>query len=300
MATKNRFQILKETLHRLEFLIKNPRVNFIIMDDGSSDGTNNFINERYPEILLLKNKKSKGIHQVRNKLFDAVETRFAVSIDDDVSIVIPFEIKNIIQYFDSNPQCAVMAFRMYWGVDQPPSKSSSERPVPVKSFVAGGHAMRMSAWEKLPRLPEWFRFYGEEEFISMELFKHGYEVHYTPKFFVHHRVNIKSRKKDKDYITRSRRSLRSGWYLYFLFYPLKYIPHKFLYSLWMQLKLKACKGDLKALAAIILAIIDLGINSLRLLKNRKPLNNSLYNNYLKLPDAKLYWIPKISKTSEKE
>jgi GT2 family glycosyltransferase len=134
-------------------------------------------------------------------------------------------------------------------------------------------------------------FYGEEEFASFQLFKEGWEIHYLPEVLVHHRVDVKSRKKEKDYRLRLRRSLRAGWYLYFLFYPLKVIPKKFIYTLWIQFKLKVFKGDLKAFIAILQALGDVIFNIPRLMKNANRLTNNEFKEYCKLADTKLYWKP---------
>jgi hypothetical protein len=37
----------------------------------------------------------------------------------------------------------------------------------VKSFVGCGHAWRMKAWHEIPNYPEWFEFYGEENYASL-------------------------------------------------------------------------------------------------------------------------------------
>ena len=102
---------------------------------------------------------------------------------------------------------------------------------------------------------------------------------------------MKARKKNKDYIIRLRRSLRSGWYLFFLFLPLKTIPKKMAYSLWMQFKLKVFKGDFKALQAIILALFDLVWNIPRIIKSSNRLSPNEYEAYNKLPETKIYWQP---------
>jgi GT2 family glycosyltransferase len=295
MATKNRLENLKVTLAKSRFLIKNERIIFTILDDGSSDGTFDFIKETYPEINLIRNNKSRGIFYSRNRLFNNVTTKYAITIDDDVNFLQEFQVDEIKDYFDNHLDCSVMAFRIFWGEELPKSQNTAESACIVKSFGAGAHAIRMSSWKKISQLPVWFRFYGEEDFIALELLKIGQYVHYTPQFLVHHRVNLKKRKKDKDYLTRSRRSLRSGWYLYFLFYPLRHIPKKFIYSIWMQIRLKVFKGDLKALATIILALGDVALNSTRLIRERKPINPSIYKKYIKLPEAKLYWTPINSK-----
>ena len=116
-----------------------------------------------------------------------------------------------------------------------------------------------------------------------------------PDILVHHRVDIKKRKKDKDYQIRLRRSLRSGWYLYFLFYPLKLIPKKIAYTLWMQLKLKVFKGDFKALLAILGAVFNLIGNLPKLVYYRNALTYLEYKNYMDLTDTFIYWTDEIKK-----
>ena len=83
--------------------------------------------------------------------------------------------------------------------------------------------------------------------------------------------------------------------MFFLFSPLQTIPKKMIYSLYIQLKLKVFKGDFKALKAIILALLDLVINSFRIIKNSNRLTLEEYNSYNKLQYTKLYWKPEDEK-----
>ena len=48
------FRDLKETLNQLSRFIENDDVEFIICDDGSSDGTSNYIESNYNSIQLIK------------------------------------------------------------------------------------------------------------------------------------------------------------------------------------------------------------------------------------------------------
>ena len=149
----------------------------------------------------------------------------------------------------------------------------------------------MSVWKTITGYPAWFVFYGEEDFASYQLFKKNWEVHYLPEILVNHRVNLKERKKDADYTTRLRRSLRADWYLYFLFCPIVLIPRKLSYSIWMQLKLKVFKGDFKALKAIFLAMLDLLFSIPKIIKDANRLSMKEYKDYQELKDTKLYWHP---------
>lgn len=294
ITTKNRLSDLKVTLNQLSSFIDNNAIEFIICDDGSSDGTSDYIEAKYKTIQLIKNPISKGLIYSRNRLLNLTQAKYAITLDDDAHIVSQNPLEKIEQFFRSNPKCAVIAFRIFWGKVLPENLNHSQTNCRVKGFVGCGHVWRMDAWRDIPNYPDWFVFYGEEDFASYQLFKNKWEVHYIPDILVQHRVDVKSRKKHKDYITRLRRSFRSGWYLYLLFYPIKQIPKKMTYTLWMQIKLKVFKGDIKALMAILGAIFNVIFNMPRLIYKRSALNSMQYQNYKSLPDSVVYWAPKIN------
>lgn len=290
ITTKNRLAELKETLQHCKPYIHNPKVEFLICDDGSTDGTFDFVTQQYPTINLIRNIQSQGLIYSRNRLLERVTAPVAVCLDDDAHLITPDALDKTLDYFDKHPQCGVIAYRIYWGKQLPVNTQSNEKPERVQGFVGCGHAWRMSAWKAIPPYPEWFEFYGEEEFAARHLFLKNIEIHYLPEVLVQHRVEVKSRKNQPDYIWRLRRSLRSGWYLYFIFLPKKYIPRKLAYSIWMQLKLKVFKGDLKALKAITLAKFDLFCNISRLIKQRNPLTIKQVKLFNKLKPTPVYWI----------
>lgn len=291
ITTKNRKTDLAFTLGKIKYLLDREDVVCIICDDGSTDGTTSFLKANYPEIQLIENSISKGLIYSRNRLLDLVKTEFAISIDDDAHFVTDNPLELIHRYFEKNPNCGLIALRIFWGLQEPNSVVSNEDSIQVQGFVGCAHVWRMSAWQAIPNYPEWFVFYGEENFASYQLFKKKQEIHYLPGVLVNHRVDIKARKSEADYTIRLRRSLRSGWYLIFLFYPLKKIPREMIYSLWIQLKNKVFKGDVKALKAIVLALFDLFWNVPKIIKNSNRLTQKEYQVYYQLPEAKIYWQP---------
>ncbi|MDP2088615.1 MAG: glycosyltransferase family 2 protein [Flavobacteriaceae bacterium] len=289
ITTKNRKTDLAFTLEKLKNLVDRNDIECIICDDGSTDGTAEFIKINYPNIRLIANPKSKGLIYSRNNLLNLVQTDFAISLDDDAHIITENILDKIENYFAENQHCGVMALRIFWGLNHPENTILKQESHIVKGFVGCAHVWNMNAWRAIPNYPAWFVFYGEEDFAAFQLFKKGWEIHYFPEVLVHHRVGIKTRKNEKDYRLRLRRSLRSGWYLYLLFYPWKIIPRKLAYTFWIQLKNKVLKGDWKAGIAILQSIGDVIINLPRLLKQSNRLSRKEFQEYQKLAETKLYW-----------
>lgn len=269
----------------------NPMVECIICDDGSSDGTSKYLKDNYPNIILIQHQKSKGLIASRNELLNLTKATYAITLDDDAHILSQNPLEIIETFFESNKNCAVIAFRIFWGKNELRNTEHDLKPQRVKSFVGCGHVWRMEAWKDIPNYPDWFVFYGEEEFASYNLFKKKWQVWFLPNVLIQHRVEVKNRKDNDDYTIRLRRSLRSGWYLYFLFFPIKEIPKKLAYTFWMQLKLKVFRGDYKAFFAIIGATFNLILNLPKLIFKRNPLTDLQYKEFNDLPDAVIYWQP---------
>ena len=298
ITTKNRIKDLKITLAKCTDLFSYDQVDYIICDDGSADGSSDFISKQYPFIQLIQNKESKGLIYSRNRLLDLVTTPFAISLDDDAHFITQNPLQIISAYFDANPASGLLAFRIFWGLEAPISTSTNEKDQVVQSFVGCGHVWRMKAWRSIANYPEWFEFYGEEDFASYELFKNNWSIEYVPDILVQHRVNVKARRNDLDHNLRLRRSLRSGWYLLFMFAPLHLMPRKFSYSIWMQLKRKVFKGELNVLLVLLLAFKDLIVNFPKLFKQGKRLSPKEWEVYSKLSPTKIYWQPSHEKITD--
>ncbi len=291
ITTKNRLTDLVFTLDKIKDLLKEDNVTCLVFDDGSTDGTHEYLRENFPEIQLERNLVSKGYIYCRNKMLNETQADYAISLDDDAHFVTINPLETIKKYFDANANCGLLALRIFWGLEEPNPIFCTEQTHRVKGFVGCAHVWRMKAWNAIPNYPEWFVFYGEEDFASYQLFKKDWTINYFPEVLVNHRVDVKSRKKDLDYGIRFRRSLRSGWYLYFLFYPIRIIPKKMAYSIWIQFKLKVFKGDFEALKAICLALLDLGLAVPKIIKSTNRLTRQEYHSYQQLDDTKIYWQP---------
>lgn len=291
ITTKNRLQDLIFTLDKINYLLERPDVECIVCDDGSTDGTFDYIKEHFPKIIVFRNEKTKGLIHNRNVLLNNCSGGYAISLDDDAH----FESENVLEiienHFKTNSKCGVIACRIFWGLEFPNNTVSNEEVIRTKGFVGCGHIWKMQAWREITNYPAWFVFYGEEEFAAFQLFKKAWEIHYIPQILVHHRVDIKSRKQQRDYQIRLRRSLRSGWYLYFLFYPWNQISKRFSYTLWIQIKRKIFKGDVKATFAILQALGDVIIHYPKLMKFSNRLNKSEFNEFNELEETKIYWNP---------
>ena len=291
ISTKNRIADLTLTLDKISVLLVQSELECVVFDDGSSDGTYEFVTNNYPEIILHRNIDSKGYLFCRNKMLNETRAAYTISLDDDAHFLSDDPLQKIESHFNSHPKCGLIAFRIFWGLEPPDSQASHEITERVKGFVGCGHAWRMDSWRQIPNYPEWFEFYGEETFASLCLFKDDIEVHYLPSVLIHHRVDLKKRRMAPGFSARYRNSLKADYFLYFLFYPMHVVPGKIAYSVWKQLTTKILRGSPALFFPLSGAVLKIFGNTPNLIKHRMGFTPQQYKGFQELKDTKIYWKP---------
>ena len=104
ITTKNRKKDLSFTLDKINPLINNQSVECIVYDDGSSDGTYEYVVENYPTILIKRNSASKGLIYCRNEMLNYTQADYAISLDDDAHFITEYPLEAICTYFEANPK----------------------------------------------------------------------------------------------------------------------------------------------------------------------------------------------------
>src|SRR5690606_22784270 len=162
ISTKDRIDDLRQTLSSLQALIGRKDVECVVYDDGSSDGTADFVRDCFPQIKLRRNEQSKGYLFCRNAMLNETSAEIAITLDDDANFLSDNPLEETKRWFDNHPDCGLIAFRIFWGIEPPKSTISNEEPEIVRGFVGCGHAWKTSVWRSVSDYPEWFEFYGEE------------------------------------------------------------------------------------------------------------------------------------------
>jgi GT2 family glycosyltransferase len=296
ITTRGRLTELLHTLHVSADILKDERVETLLCIDGYEPETEREIQNQYPDIRIISHAKPRGLIACRNKMMAVTKTLYALSLDDDLNILTENPITEIINWFEQHPRCAVQSFRIYWSLTKPEFTNCSDLPLRIRGFAGGAHAFSMQAWRSISGYPEWYIFYGEEEYASMHLFKNGWEIYYLPQVLSHHRVNINARKTNgSDYIVRQMRSYRAGLFNIACFFPLRTLPRIYSYSLWNQFKTKTLKGDWRATIGYVLGLLSFIIHLYKLPRYSARLSKEEYTAYMKLKPVPLYWNPSTSK-----
>jgi hypothetical protein len=117
-------------------------VNVVVSDNGSTDGSREFIRERYGDrVTVLANGANLGFGAGCNRAFAVTSAPYAFLLNPDAELK-DRALANIVDFLDAHPRCGIAGSRIY-NVDGTIQPSCGEFDTWVGAFL------RSSAWGEL-------------------------------------------------------------------------------------------------------------------------------------------------------
>ncbi|HWY51305.1 MAG TPA: glycosyltransferase [Chthoniobacterales bacterium] len=155
-----------------------------VLDDGSTDDTSALVRQ-YPQVTLISWPRSQGYVAARNYLMRNLAADYFVSLDDDARFLKGDEIAAGVNYLESRPDVAIVAFDVLSPDQRTPRRRTEPRPTPT--FIGCGHIARLTAIKKIGGYATAPGGYGgEEKDLSLRLMDAGYGVMLMPGVHVWH------------------------------------------------------------------------------------------------------------------
>ena len=188
------------------------KVNVIIVDDGSKDGTVAFLTEQFPTVKIIARPKQGGFSLAVNDGMSAGQGEFILCLNNDIEVTKGFLLPLLESFTD--PALFAVTARLLISDEKKPDQMINEsghaiffancrlkqrripskiiekitKPIPV-SFAPGACVLyRRSILEKLGGFdPVFAPFYWEDVDISYRALKRGYKILYQPASTVYHK-----------------------------------------------------------------------------------------------------------------
>jgi len=244
----NRKEELRFTLTKV-FEQDYKNIEVIVVDNASSDGTQEMVKTEFPNVNIIELKKNIGIAGW-NKGFEAAKGEYVLVLDDD-SYPDNGTIQAGIEIITNDKKVSVIGFAIYNSHFQKIENDeyyhcSSKSVREVSGFIGCGAIIRRNHFLKLGGFdPMIFLYYNELEF-SIRSMNAGYKLLFDPNHKVNHTYSLSQRneKLDKNVFIGKRRfehTFRS--YFIYLFknfnlrYSLKYSIKLVLSKLYIAIRL---------------------------------------------------------------
>jgi GT2 family glycosyltransferase len=217
VITRDRRVEAMEAIARLLALPEGPPV--IVVDNGSSDGTAEAIEQRYPTVDVVRLGRNLG---AAGRTIGTQRARTPyVAFSDDDSWWAGGALDRAADLLDRAPRLAVLAARVLVGREgrvDPVSVAMRNSPlgeVPgvgprVLGFVACGAVVRRSAYLEVGGFHPRFGVGGEETLLAVDLTERGWDCAYVDDVVAHHHPS-----KVRDLPARRAREVRNAvWTLW--------------------------------------------------------------------------------------
>ncbi|MBK7107707.1 MAG: glycosyltransferase [Bacteroidetes bacterium] len=214
--------------------IQNLQVEIIVVDNNSTDGSVEFIHQKFPEIQLIANKNNVGFSTANNQGIHASKGRYVLLLNPDT--VVPEDtFQKCIHFMDQHPEAGALGVKMLDGTGTYLPESKRGFPNPEVAFykafglaalfpkskvfgkyhlgyldkntidevdvLAGAFMLiRKETLDKTGLLDETFFMYGEDIDLSYRIVKAGYKNYYFPDAPIIHYKGESTKKGSLNYV----------------------------------------------------------------------------------------------------
>ncbi len=205
----------------------------IVVDNASTDGSAEVIEEDYEEVTLIRNDKNYGFSQAVNVGIKAADTEFVILLNNDAMCEYDFiqELVKGIRQSDKIFSCGARMIQYHnhkkldntgdfytifgWayqrGLDE--SVKKYKRAGRIFSSCAGAAIYRRELFEEVGYFDEQHFAYLEDVDIGFRANIKGYKNYYIPKAVVYHIGSASSGKRYNEF--KVRLAARNSVYLYY-------------------------------------------------------------------------------------
>lgn len=113
IITWNGLHYVKELFKSMGSIIARDDVETILVDNGSEDGTADFVKKFYPSTTILRLSYNKGVAYARNRGTEISSGKYIFFLDNDM-IVNESAIDGIIRYMDETPDVGLAGCKLLY------------------------------------------------------------------------------------------------------------------------------------------------------------------------------------------
>ncbi len=144
IVTYNNISTIAKTLETLFGETKDIDFKLYVLDNGSSDGTPEFIEKNYPDVTVIRSGKNVGFGAGHNIIINQVESKYHAVINPDI-VLTQNAVKKMADYMDENPDIGLLSPRICFpdGRDQILGKRNPHLKYLVASRLRGDEPSKL-------------------------------------------------------------------------------------------------------------------------------------------------------------
>jgi GT2 family glycosyltransferase len=203
--------------------VKDVDYKICVVDNNSSDGSQEAIRKHFAEVNLIENKTNTGFAHANNQALKIMQGRFAVLLNSD-TILQEEAIKNLLTFMNGSPKAGIAGvqllnddgskqnsidnfpsleteifnksiLRLLFPNKYPSKGRSYTSPIEVDSVIGACMMVRKEAMDEVGVLDEDYFIFLEETDWCFRMQKEGWKVYHVPDARVIHSSGYSKKKK---------------------------------------------------------------------------------------------------------
>ncbi|MEM8739291.1 MAG: glycosyltransferase family A protein [Planctomycetota bacterium] len=200
-------------------------LEIIVMDDGSDDGTQEMIRDRFPSIIYHRHKRGNGPTALRKKGIGLASCEIVFPFDNDIELVHPATVEQAIREFE-HPRVGAVAVPYIERSRDPDTvlhrPPSDDGLWVLDRYMGAVSGLRRSMFLKLGGYRSDQYYYGEESDLAIRMLAAGYVIRAGQADPIHHIRSTTSRPSAFSFEQGRINGLLLPWH----YAPLRYLlPH---------------------------------------------------------------------------
>lgn len=211
IITWNGKQLLADCLKSISSYVGRPDMEILVVDNGSTDGTVDFLKSQYPTIRLFQQSENRGVAAARNVALKEAKGDYLFIIDNDL-VLNDAAVDGMLEFIENNPDVGVCGclLRDAHGFVQPSAKKYPGIWMKLRNIIRSGkynytydlmtctepfepvyiigacQLVRRTAFEEVGLLDEHI-FYGPEDAdFCLRMSAKNWKVIFLPQFEMVH------------------------------------------------------------------------------------------------------------------
>jgi hypothetical protein len=206
-------ELLEDCLESVVSETKDVAFEIIYVDNGSSDGSVEMVEAKYPNVVLVKNDENKGFIRANNQGIEIAKGRYVLLLNSD-TLVLDNAVDRVVSFADQHPEAAVIGgkvlnpdrtlqrscFMFYSPINtllsimrldkllrksrffgrRRMTWSDFENIMEVDTVVGCFSLVRMKAIEQVGTMDEIYFTFGDDPDWCYRFWEAGWKVLYTP------------------------------------------------------------------------------------------------------------------------
>lgn len=225
---------LEQCLHSVYKASQKVNTEIYVVDNNSVDGSVSMVKEKFPEVLLIENKKNTGFSYANNQAIKISSGEYLLLLNPD-TVVEEDTFEKVVTFMDSHPEAGGLGVKMLDGKGKFLPESKRGLPTPSVAFykifglsslfphsatfgkyhlgyldkdkthgveILSGAFMllRKKTLDKIGLLDETFFMYGEDIDLSYRILLGGYKNYYFPETRIIHYKGESTKKSSVNYV----------------------------------------------------------------------------------------------------